>query len=215
MEKILKKEYIIMYIFRYIHIYIYILGYIHIYICMSLWCTPETHSIVNQLHLNFKNVLCKQSLSPLLVMFDDFYSYLKQIFTFDDWIKSNLRAEKVLPLILTGKKRQQSKPAFMISLVKSNWHWDLHFNMINWLAKDLCLVLSIFYHFIDQHLKNALLSSKRISFIISLIRANYLLTEKIFWYYFLFSKRSLRLVCFHIFPLIIYSVLLWLVNCSY
>ena len=100
----------------------------------------------------------------------------------------------------------------MISIVKSNWHWDLHFNMINWLAKDLCWVLSIFYHFIDQHLKNALLSSKDKFHNLFLIRTNYLLTEKIFWYYFLFSKRSLRLVCFHIFPLIIYSVLLWLVK---
>ena len=96
----------------------------------------------------------------------------------------------------------------MISIVKSNWHWDLHFNMINWLAKDLPLVLSIFYHFIDQHLKNALLSSKDKFHNLLLIRANYLLTEKFFWYYFLFSKRSLRLACFHIFPLIIYCLIM-------
>ena len=165
-----------------------------------------------QSFFSFKNVFYKQSLSPLLVVFDDFSELSKTNFHFWWLNEKQFKSRKVLPLILTGKKRQQSRPAFMMSIVKSNWHWDLHFNMINWLAKDLCLVLSIFNHFIDQHLKNALLSSKDKLHNFLLIRANYHLTEKFFWYYFLFSKRSLRLVCFHIFPLIIYSVLLWFVK---
>ena len=144
----------------------------------------NSHSIVNQLHFNFKNVLYKQSLSLLLDMFDDFLQLPQTNFHFWWLNKKQFKSRKVLPLILTGKKRQQSKPAFMISIVKSIWHWDLHFNMINWLAKDLPLVLSIFYHFIDQHLKNALLSSKDKFHNLLLIRANYLLTEKFFWYYF-------------------------------